>query len=58
VTAGDVTLLTKGLPEYEITEDGELAVRLLRCVGWLSRDDQSTRQAGAGRSCRSQGRSV
>jgi 2-O-(6-phospho-alpha-D-mannosyl)-D-glycerate hydrolase len=48
VAAGGVTLLTKGLPEYEATEDGELALTLLRCVGWLSRDDLSTRRGGAG----------
>jgi mannosylglycerate hydrolase len=48
VAAGGVTLLTKGLPEYETTQDGELALTLLRCVGWLSRDDLSTRRGGAG----------
>jgi mannosylglycerate hydrolase len=48
VAAGGVTLLTKGLPEYEATENGELALTLLRCVGWLSRDDLSTRRGGAG----------
>jgi mannosylglycerate hydrolase len=48
VAAGGVVLLTKGLSEYETTEDGELAVTLLRCVGWLSRDDLSTRRSGAG----------
>jgi mannosylglycerate hydrolase len=48
VAAGGVTLLAKGLPEYEATDDGELALTLLRCVGWLSRDDLSTRRGGAG----------
>jgi mannosylglycerate hydrolase len=48
VAAGGVTLLSKGLPEYEATNDGELALTLLRCVGWLSRDDLSTRRGGAG----------
>jgi alpha-mannosidase len=48
VAAGGLTLLTKGLPEYEATENGELALTLLRCVGWLSRDDLSTRRGGAG----------
>jgi 2-O-(6-phospho-alpha-D-mannosyl)-D-glycerate hydrolase len=48
VAAGGLVLLGKGLPEYEATEDGELALTLLRCVGWLSRDDLSTRRGGAG----------
>jgi mannosylglycerate hydrolase len=46
--AGGLTLLTRGLPEYEATADGELALTLLRCVGWLSRDDLSTRRGSAG----------
>jgi mannosylglycerate hydrolase len=48
VAAGGLVLLGKGLPEYEATEDGELALTLLRCVGWLSRDDLATRRGGAG----------
>ena len=48
VAAGGLVVLGKGLPEYEATEDGELALTLLRCVGWLSRDDLSTRRGGAG----------
>jgi mannosylglycerate hydrolase len=48
VAAGGLLLLGKGLPEYEATEEGELALTLLRCVGWLSRDDLSTRRGGAG----------
>ena len=48
VAAGGLVLLGKGLPEYEVTEGGELALTLLRCVGWLSRDDLSTRRGGAG----------
>jgi alpha-mannosidase len=48
VAAGGITLLTKGLPEYEATKEGELALTLLRCVGWLSRDDLSTRRGAAG----------
>jgi mannosylglycerate hydrolase len=43
VAAGGLVLLGKGLPEY-----GELALTLLRCVGWLSRDDLFTRRGGAG----------
>jgi alpha-mannosidase len=44
-------LLNRGLPEYEAepSEDGViLGVTLLRCVGWLSRDDLSTRYKHAG----------
>jgi mannosylglycerate hydrolase len=48
VAAGGLAVLGKGLPEYEATEEGELALTLLRCVGWLSRDDLSTRRGGAG----------
>ena len=53
VSDGDigVALLNRGLPEYE-AEPGEQGVRLgltlLRCVGWLSRDDLSTRYKHAG----------
>jgi mannosylglycerate hydrolase len=48
VAAGGLVVMGKGLPEYEVTESGELALTLLRCVGWLSRDDLSTRRGGAG----------
>jgi mannosylglycerate hydrolase len=48
VAAGGMVVLGKGLPEYEVTDDGELAMTLLRCVGWLSRHDLSTRRGGAG----------
>lgn len=44
-------LMARGLHEYEAvpTESGvELAVTLLRCVGWLSRDDLVSRPQGAG----------
>jgi len=40
-----------GLPEVEILRSGdgnEIALTLLRCVGWLSRDDLSTRRGHAG----------
>jgi alpha-mannosidase len=40
-----------GLPEYEALRSGAattLALTLLRCVGWLSRDDLTTRRGGAG----------
>ncbi|MBI4320727.1 MAG: hypothetical protein HY675_19725 [Chloroflexi bacterium] len=41
----------RGLPEYEVvaTEAGTTVfLTLLRCVGWLSRDDLATRQGAAG----------
>jgi len=40
-----------GLPEVEVIKAGngnEIALTLLRCVGWLSRDDLSTRRGHAG----------
>jgi hypothetical protein len=52
VAAGDLFIVGRGLPEYEalVMADGsqELALTLLRCVGWLSRDDLATRPGGAG----------
>lgn len=41
-------VLNKGLPEYEVTEDGTIYLTLLRGVGWLSRDDLKTRRGHAG----------
>lgn len=47
-----LAVLNRGLPEYEArpNEDGTttVALTLLRCVGWLSRDDFSTRRGHAG----------
>ncbi|GFP23830.1 mannosylglycerate hydrolase, partial [Candidatus Hakubella thermalkaliphila] len=40
-----IAILNKGLPEYEVTEDGKIYLTLLRCVGWLYRDDLQTREA-------------
>jgi mannosylglycerate hydrolase len=51
VAAGELMVFGKGLPEYEAvpTRDGlEISLTLLRCVGWLSRDDLATRPGGAG----------
>ncbi|HSK51546.1 MAG TPA: glycoside hydrolase family 38 C-terminal domain-containing protein [Clostridia bacterium] len=51
VAAGDVAILGRGLPEYEAVPTGDgldLALTLLRCVGWLSRDDLATRPGHAG----------
>lgn len=44
-------IANRGLPEYDVvpTDDGPcIALTLLRCVGWLSRDDLTTRQGAAG----------
>ena len=44
-------LANQGLPEVEVIQSGgrtEIALTLLRCVGWLSRDDLSTRKGHAG----------
>jgi mannosylglycerate hydrolase len=42
----------RGLPEAEVLKnmqgEAEIALTLLRCVGWLSRDDLSTRKGHAG----------
>jgi mannosylglycerate hydrolase len=42
----------RGLPEVEVLRNehgnAEIALTLLRCVGWLSRDDFSTRKGHAG----------
>jgi alpha-mannosidase len=45
-----VAIANKGLPEYELKndEDATIALTLLRCVGWLSRGDLSTRIGEAG----------
>ena len=45
-------LANRGLPEYESLEEPDgritIALTLLRCVEWLSRDDLSTRRGHAG----------
>ncbi|MBU6428947.1 MAG: hypothetical protein KGR26_08055, partial [Cyanobacteria bacterium REEB65] len=42
-------LLAPGLPEAEFVHGGSaVAITVLRCVGWLSRDDLRTRGGGAG----------
>jgi 2-O-(6-phospho-alpha-D-mannosyl)-D-glycerate hydrolase len=46
-----VLVANRGLPEYEIVERegvSAVALTLLRCVGWLSRDDLRSRRVGAG----------
>jgi alpha-mannosidase len=48
VALGPLVLLTKGLPEYEASEDG-LRLTLLRCVGTISRPPgMATRPVAAG----------
>jgi len=46
------SVLNKGLPEYEAIRNEDesitLAITLLRCIEWLSRDDFPTRSAHAG----------
>jgi mannosylglycerate hydrolase len=52
VACGSLVVVGHGLPEYEAIERAgggvEVALTLLRSVGWLSRDDLSTRPGGAG----------
>ena len=52
VATSGICLYTRGLAEYEALHSGEegieLALTLLRSVGWLSRDDLSTRRGAAG----------
>jgi mannosylglycerate hydrolase len=48
-----LAVLNRGLPEYEVapSDDGAssaVALTLLRCVEWLSRDDLATRRGHAG----------
>ncbi len=46
------SVINKGLPEYEALLSGDgtvsLAITLLRCVGWLSRNDFASRRMPAG----------
>jgi len=54
VTDGNsgLTVANRGLTEVEVLKNAagnaEIAITLLRCVGWLSRDDFSTRKGHAG----------
>ena len=43
-----LAVLHQGTPEYELVDGRELAVTLLRSVGWLSRQDLRTRSGPAG----------
>jgi mannosylglycerate hydrolase len=47
------TLINKGLPEYEVHKGKNgctIYLTLLRCVGWMSRDDIDSRQNHVGKS--------
>lgn len=46
--ARGLAILNRGLPSVEVTEDGTIALTLLRAVGWLSRDDLWVRRIAAG----------
>jgi len=41
-------IAARGLREASVSPDGVVAITLLRCFGWLSRDDLATRKGGAG----------
>lgn len=43
-----MAIINRGLPSVEVTEDGTIALTLLRAVGWLSRDDLRVRRIAAG----------
>ena len=43
-----LAILNQGLPSVEVTQDGTIALTLLRSVGWLSRDDLWVRRIAAG----------
>ncbi len=43
-----LAVLNRGLPSVEVYEDGTIALTLLRCIEWLSRDDLWVRRIAAG----------
>ncbi len=43
-----LAILNRGIPSVEVYEDGTIALTLLRCIGWLSRDDLWVRRIAAG----------
>lgn len=43
-----LAVINRGLPSVEVSADGEIGLTLLRCVGWLSRDDLWVRRIPAG----------
>ncbi len=46
--ADAITVMNRGLPEVELVDGNNLALTLLRCVGWLSRSDIPERPMHAG----------
>ncbi|MBW2280853.1 MAG: hypothetical protein JRG82_08900 [Deltaproteobacteria bacterium] len=48
VEAGGLVVASHGLREASVSPDGVIAMTLLRCFGWLSRNDLATRAGGAG----------
>jgi len=48
VHANGLTVAAPGLPEAEVTADGDIAVTVLRAVGWLARMELTTRPVPAG----------
>lgn len=49
--AHGLMIANRGLPEYEVIDGADgvtIALTLLRCVGWLSRSDLTSRRGGAG----------
>ncbi len=46
--ADGLMVATRGLREASVAPDGRIGVTLLRCFGWLSRDDLTTRKGAAG----------
>jgi alpha-mannosidase len=50
--AAGLMVINRGLPEYEVLPEADggvtVALTLLRCVGWLSRDDYPCRKGHAG----------
>jgi alpha-mannosidase len=48
ISANGFTVIAPGLPEAEVTQDGTIAMTLVRAVGWLSRPDLSSRPGQAG----------
>lgn len=48
VAANGLCVGAPGLPEAEVTDDGVIAITLLRCVGWLARLDLRSRPVPAG----------
>jgi mannosylglycerate hydrolase len=48
VVANGLMVVAPGLPEAEVTPDGEVAITLVRAVGWIARYDLRTRPMPAG----------